>query len=60
MKQAEITINILQASQKYPRLLAYVQLIGAFDFDATPMAPMGTKIIAHENQINTLHGANMG
>ena len=28
--------------------MAYVQIFGQFDFNATPMAPLGTKIIVHE------------
>ena len=47
MKQEEITINIFQTSWKNPRLSAYAQLFGAFDFNATPMAPPGTRVIAH-------------
>ena len=27
--------------------------------NTTPMAPPGTKVISHENQINVLHGSNM-
>ena len=32
-----------------PRLSAYAQLEGAFDFNKTPLAPVGTKVIIHEN-----------
>ena len=48
VNQAYITINLLQTSQKTPRLSAYAQLFGAFYFNASPMVPPGTKLIAHE------------
>ena len=44
VKQVEITINLLRAPIKIPRLSAYARIFGQFDFNATPMAPPGTKI----------------
>ena len=41
-------MNSLRTSIATPRLLAYAQICGIFDFNTTPMAPPGTKIIAHE------------
>ena len=35
-------------NQKNPRLSAYVQIFGTFDFNEAFMASPGTKIIAHE------------
>ena len=29
----------------------YAQIFGAFDFNTTPMAPPGTKTIAHEKSV---------
>ena len=46
-EKAEITINLIRTSRTKPILLAYEQNFGTFDFNATPMAPPGTKIIAH-------------
>ena len=48
VKQAEITISIVVISRTNPGLLAYVQILGTFDFKSVPMAPLGTKSIVHE------------
>ena len=48
MKQAEITINLLIISRTNSRLSAYAQIFGTFEFNATPIEPPGTKLIAHE------------
>ena len=48
IKQATTTLNLLRQSRINPRLSAEAQLNGQFDFNATPMAPPGTKIIIHE------------
>ena len=56
-------MNLLQTSITKPRLSAYVQIFGTFDFNATPIAPPGKKIIAHEkpNQCSTWgkHGVSV-
>ena len=41
-------MNLLQTSRTNPRLLTYAQIFGAFDFNATSMAPQVTKTVAHE------------
>jgi hypothetical protein len=46
--QAEISLNHLRASRLNPKLSVYAQLFGNFDFIRTPMAPPGTRAIAHE------------
>ena len=46
--QCVLTLNLLRKSRISPRLLAYAQLEGAFDFNKTPLAPVGTKVIIHE------------
>jgi hypothetical protein len=48
LPQATITLNLLRKSQINPRMSAYAQLNGHFDFNSTPLAPSGTRIIAHE------------
>lgn len=45
--QAEITLNLLRPSRINPRLSAYAQIHGQFDFSKTPLAPPGMKIMAH-------------
>jgi len=42
------SLNLLRASRINPRLSAYAQLNGAFDYNATPMAPPGTRVLLHE------------
>jgi hypothetical protein len=48
LPQATITLNLLRKSRINPRMPAYAQLNGHFDFNRTPLAPPGTRIIAHE------------
>ena len=58
--QATTTLNLLRPSSINPRISAEAILNGTFDYNATPLAPPGTKIIAYEtpNTIKTwaLHG----
>ena len=48
LDQAELTLNMLRMSRINPNLSAHEQLHGIHDFNATPLAPLGTKCIAHE------------
>ena len=48
LPQATLTLNLLRPSRRNPHISAYQMLEGAFDFNRTPMAPPGTKIIIHE------------
>jgi len=50
IKQSEITINCLRKSRINPKLSAYTQLFGIFDFNATPMVPVGTRAIIYEDR----------
>ena len=43
-----LTLNLLRPSRINPKLSAYAQLYGAFEFNRTPLAPPGTKIIIHD------------
>lgn len=47
LDQAVITLNLLRNARANPRLSAYAYLFGDFDFNRTPMAPIGTKVLAH-------------
>jgi len=62
LEQAEITLNLLRSSRVNPTLSAYAQLKGQFDFNATPMAPPGTKVIIHDKPKHraswALHGTD--
>ncbi|MGL5936265.1 MAG: hypothetical protein ACRCZI_11665, partial [Cetobacterium sp.] len=45
--QAEITLNLLRGSRINPKLSAYEQIHGRYDFNATPLAPPGVRVLAH-------------
>jgi len=45
--QAELTLNLLRGSRLNPKLSAWAQLNGPFDFNRTPLAPPGTRVVAH-------------
>ena len=47
LPQANITLNLLRNARVNPKLSAYSYMYGEFNFRATPLAPPGTKIIAH-------------
>jgi Reverse transcriptase (RNA-dependent DNA polymerase) len=45
--QAELTLNLLRGSRINPKLSAWEQLHGRYDFNAHPIAPPGIKVLAH-------------
>ena len=47
LTQSEITLNLLRNSPVNPKLSAWAYLNVCFDFNKTPMAPPGTKLIMH-------------
>ena len=47
LEQADLTLNLLRAARCNPKLSAWAYLFGEFDFNATPLAPPGMKIISH-------------
>jgi hypothetical protein len=49
LPQTTLTLNLLRSSRIHPSLSAYASLYGQFDFNRTPLAPVGTKIVAHVN-----------
>jgi hypothetical protein len=52
LPQCDMTLNMLRASRVNPHISAYQLLHGTFDFNATPLAPPGTKAIIHEKPAN--------
>jgi hypothetical protein len=48
VKQAQQTPNLLRTSRINPRLSAEAQLNGQFDYNRTPLAPPGIKVVIHE------------
>jgi hypothetical protein len=48
LPQAVMTLNMLRTSRINPKLPAATHIFGQYDFNRSPMAPPGTRIIAHE------------
>jgi hypothetical protein len=48
LPQAVITLNMLRTSRINPKLLAATHIFGQYDFNRAPLAPPGTRIIAHK------------
>jgi hypothetical protein len=55
LPQAEITLNLLRSSRTNNKQSAHEALHGPFDFNKTPLAPPGIKVVVHEkpNQRNS-------
>jgi len=49
LPQAELTLNLLRPSRIQPHLSAYAQLYGPFQYNSTPFAPPGIKVLLHES-----------
>ena len=45
--QAELAMNLLRPSHINPKVSAYNQLYGIFDFTRTPLAPPGTRVLGY-------------
>jgi hypothetical protein len=48
LPQAFITLSMLRTSRINPKLSAATHIYGQYDFNRSPVAPPGTRIIAHE------------
>ena len=48
IEQATLTLNLLRGSRINPKLSAWAQVNGHFDFNRTPIAPPGTHVLVHE------------
>jgi hypothetical protein len=48
LPQSVITLNMLRTSRINPKLSAATHIFGQHDYNRAPMAPPGTRIIAHE------------
>ena len=46
--QAELTLNMLRGSRMNPKLSAWDQVCGIFDYNATPLGPPGTRVLVHD------------
>ena len=48
LPQAELTLNMLRGSRINPKLSAYEAIYGGYDFNRTPIAPPGTRVLVHD------------
>jgi hypothetical protein len=47
LPQAVLTLNLMRGSRINPNLSAWAQVYGQFDFNRTPIAPPGTRVLVH-------------
>ncbi|KAL7536833.1 hypothetical protein ACHAWF_006763, partial [Thalassiosira exigua] len=45
--QAEMTLNFLRSAKANKRMSAWEYFHGPFNYDATPLGPLGSRVIAH-------------
>jgi hypothetical protein len=48
LPQATVTLNLLRQSRIDPMVSAHARLYGHYDLNQAPMAPPGTRVVAHE------------
>ena len=48
LEQAILTLNMLRKSRLNPKLSAHDILFGVFNYNATPIAPPGMRVVAHD------------
>ena len=48
LSQCTITLNLLPNSRVNPALSTYAYLFGPYDFNKSPIAPPGTRVIVHK------------
>lgn len=50
--QAEMTLNMLRRSRINCKILEYTYQFGNFDWNKNPLAPLGTRVVAHDPPTN--------
>ena len=48
LEQTNLTLNLLRVSRINPKMVAESMLNGPYNFNRTPIAPLGTKVLIHE------------
>ena len=51
LPQTEITLNLLRQSTEDPTISAWDFFSGPFNYDVTPLGPLGIRVISHEQTI---------
>jgi hypothetical protein len=54
IQQAELTLNLLLGSRINPKLSAWEQIRGRYDYNAQPFAPPGIKVLTHAKSAKKL------
>ena len=54
LPQAELTLNLLRQSAANPEISAWEAFNGPFNYNATPLGPLGINVIAHAKPSNRL------
>ena len=49
LPQAILTLNLLRSSRIHPSLSAHASIFGNYDYNRVPLAPPGTKVVAHSS-----------
>ena len=52
LPQAELTLNLLRQARVQPEISAWDFLMGPFNYDATPLGPLGCPVMIHKNTSN--------
>ena len=53
---ATLTLNMLKQSRKNTKMSAHMALEGGVDYNKTPLAPPGTKVMVHKKKTNARLG----
>jgi hypothetical protein len=56
LPQVELTLNMLRFSHRNPNKSANQEVYGSFDFNKTPLAPLGTKALTYDPSITCILG----
>ena len=52
LPQAELSLNLLRSARLNPKLSAHAYLFGTFNFERTPLAPPGTRVVVYDRPEN--------
>ena len=52
LPQSTFTLNLLRNCRFNPKSSAYAALRGTFEYNKTPISPLGTRVLVHENTTN--------
>jgi hypothetical protein len=51
LPKAKLTVNLLRQATIYPKIFAWEFFNGLFDFNKTPLAPMGCRVLIHTKPV---------